>query len=108
MTRFGFFLFNILLIAGIYGLVYLNGAKPGAISYMLWNFTVPYLTLILLMLLISSIRWFMNHDPDIAREIVTWANALWFVPALNALALYLIGGISGSFWHSLHNLMILR
>jgi hypothetical protein len=108
MTRFGFFLFHILLIFFVYGLIWVNGAKPLAISYMLWNFTVPYLILILLMLLIATVRWFMSHDPEIGKEIATWAIALLAVPALNVAALYLIGGISGNFWHSLHNLMTLR
>ncbi len=105
MTRFGFFLFHIFLNAFVYGLIWINGAKQAAISYTLWNFTIPYLILILLMLLISSIRWFMSHDPEIAKEIVSWANAIWFIPALTVGALYLLGGISGNFWHSLHNLM---
>lgn len=108
MTRFGFFLFNILLLVSIYGLIYLNGASAAAIAYTMHNFSVPYMTLILLMCLISTVRWFMSHEPEIAKEIGTWAHALWLVPALTALALYLMGALGPHFWHELNGLSKVR
>ncbi len=108
MTRFGFFIFNILLIISIYGLIYLDGASQGAINYIMHHFSMPYMTLILFMCLITTIRWFMSHDPDVAKEIVTWVNALWLVPALSAGALYLMGGLGHNFWHSFHGILNLR
>jgi hypothetical protein len=50
----------------------------------------------------------MSHDPDVAKEIVTWVNALWLVPALSAGALYLMGGLGHNFWHSFHGILNLR
>jgi len=105
MTRFGFFVFQILLNGFIYGYIWINGSKSAAISYSLWSFTVPYLLLILFMLLLSTIRWFMSHDPDIGKEIITWVFTILVVPMLTVGALYFLGGITGNFWHSLHNLM---
>jgi cytochrome bd-type quinol oxidase subunit 2 len=105
MTRFGFFVFNLLLLTLLYGNVYLNGGKPGALSYTLREFSEPYIALILVMCILGTLRWFMSHDPEIAKEIVTWANALWLVPLLTLLALYLIRPADSHFWLDLRALM---
>jgi len=105
MTRSSFLLFHALLITCLYVLIVLSHAKQAATSYMLWNFILPYLILNLVMLVISTIRWFMSHDPEIAKEIVTWGNALWLVPLLTLLALYLIRPADSHFWLDLRALM---
>lgn len=106
MTRFGFFLFNILLVTVIYGLGYMSHAK-GAAHYMLINFSIPYCLLLLLMTLYATVRWFMHHDPDVGTEIATWANAMWFVPAITAGALYLVGGIDPAMMAKLRHMLVL-
>lgn len=108
MTRIGFFLFNSLLVALVYGLAWLEGAKPAVVLFLLQSFSEPYVLLILLMTVFNTIRWFMNHDPEVGREIVTWLNALWSVPAMTALAIYLLGGMRGDFGISLQSLLTLR
>jgi hypothetical protein len=108
MTRFGFFLFNILLIIVLYGFVCIDYPQAGhhaAAGYILRTLSIPYICLVLLMAIISTVRWFMNHDPDIASEIVTWITAFILVPAATVLALYLIGGIEGGFMAGLKSLM---
>jgi cytochrome bd-type quinol oxidase subunit 2 len=105
MTRFGFFIFNILVVTILYGSVYLNGSKPGSVSYTLREFSEPYIAVLLVMVIFSTLRWFMSHDPDIAKEIVSWAHALWTVPVMTLIALYLIGAVDAHFWLGLGKLM---
>ncbi len=105
MTRFGFYIFNMLLVTILYGSVYLNGSKPGAVSYTLREFSEPYIALLLIMCIFATLRWFMSHDPEIAKEIVTWVNLLWLVPVLTILALYLMGAVDAHFWLKLRGLM---
>lgn len=105
MTRFGFFVFNVLLLTLLYGNVYMNGSKPGAVSYTLREFSEPYMALILIMCIFTTLRWFMSHDTEIAKEIVCWANALWMVPVMTIITLYLMGQVDGHFWQGLGRLM---
>lgn len=108
MTRVGFFLFNTLFVFFIYGLVFVSSSKSAAISYLLTNISLPYMLIILIMLIISTIRWFMSHETEIAREAVTWANLLWVVPLLTVIALYAVGGIDGHSIQSFRSLFAAR
>ena len=108
MTRLGFFVFNALFIVLIYGGIYLTGSKPGAISYAIREISEPYIALLLLMTIFTTLRWFMAHDEEVGAEIKTWISALAFVPIATLLAIYLVGGIQGGFWQGLKGLMTLR
>ena len=62
MTRIGFLIFNALLLFAVYGSVYLNGAKPATVSYTISAFSEPYIAIILVMVIYSTVRWFMSHE----------------------------------------------
>jgi hypothetical protein len=96
MTRFGYFLFNVFLLAAIYGPVYLTGAKHASFSYAFTFFSLPYILVNLLMGIVSSIRWIMHPDDEHARDIATFLNATWIVALLTGLAIWLAGGIHRS------------
>lgn len=112
MTRFGFLVFNILLMTVIYGGIYLNNPNQTAINatvaYTVRQFCEPYGALLFIMTLLSSIRWFWTHDTEVAKEIVTLANAFWIFIVGTIFGFYLLGTVDAKFWHGLHGLMTLR
>jgi hypothetical protein len=92
MTRFGFFLFNILLVVLLYGIVYQSGEKHAALGYTLTCFSLPYIGLIFFMAIFAIIRWFLGQNPDVAKEAVTLLNATWFLIVLTIIAIKVTGG----------------
>ncbi len=92
MTRFGFFLFNILFIAAIYGFIHMTGAKHEAFRFTITFVSLPHVAVALFMAILAIIRWFINQNPEAGREITTFLNLLWIVPTVTALAIKLAGG----------------
>ncbi len=99
MTRFGYFLFNILLVGFIYGLVYWGGARQDTLLYTVKLFSAPYVAANFIMALYALIRWFMTQDSDISREGLTFLYTTWLVSLLTFIVCELL---SHDMLHLLH------
>jgi hypothetical protein len=92
MTRFGCFLFNIMLIAFVYGLVYWGGARHDTLLYAVKFFSAPHIAANFMMSLYALIRWFMTRDFEISREGVTFLYATWIASLATFIAYVLVNG----------------
>ncbi len=82
MTRFSYFLFNILLTIIIYSLVYLTGNDVKVLIYTITYFFAPYIAMNFLMVVISLVRWFFSQDPSVHHEGITFFNGTWVLALL--------------------------
>ena len=93
MTRFSFMLFNVLLVVAIYMLLWLSGnAQERSIAYTLYYFSLPYIALLIIMAVLSTVRWFMKPDDDVIQSAVTYWHATWITGLLTFIALKLVSG----------------
>ncbi|MEI7670253.1 MAG: hypothetical protein WCJ33_09235, partial [Pseudomonadota bacterium] len=90
MTRFSGFLFNIIFILAIYGIIYINGGKADALIYVSTYFIAPYVLVNILMAILALLRWFPKQNAEMAKECITFLHAAWFTTLLAFLAHRLI------------------
>lgn len=90
MTRFAYFLFNLLLVAAIYAMVYFFGQKDKALLYTVEYFSAPYIALNFFMAIYCLVRWFVTHNHDAASDGVTFLHTTWFVSVVTFIAYELV------------------
>lgn len=86
MSRFSYFIFNILLVLVIYTIVYFNSAKHEALIYTIEYFFIPYIAITFLMAIFSLFRFFISHDNDVSKEGLTFLHGTWVVSLMTYIA----------------------
>jgi len=94
MTRLGYFLFNLLLILAIYGLVYLGGSDPRTLTYTIRFFSAPLIAVNFVMAIYALLHWFMSQNHDVSREGITFLHATWVIALMTFIAYLVISHTS--------------
>ncbi len=98
MTRLGYLLFNVMLVAMIYGLAHHYGAQGPAYMYSYTYFSKPYIVLNLLFAIAATIRGIWSGNQLWMKEAVTFWQATVISLVATALALVMTGAIPHEFW----------